>query len=271
MNPLILIAGLFVLYEVLTHSGAVGSIGSVAPSSPYVPPSNASQTMLGSMPIYSPNEPTAQSAVGSGANSIVASGQGFVQGGPVGAIVAGVTSLIGGLSAAHKLRMQEAQTENGAVVLGVQGWDQGVKQTVAAYNAGSITYNDALSMLATPRTGGFGKLWQFYWEEVGPKVQPQRNGCKSGTVQQDPSKSFCGGNSASAGMAYGAGCCVGYDNLDVGSSYIVAALQQAEANPGRSITSKTVPTVYSSKYGGVNRQGYSVTFRKPVTSSLFGL
>lgn len=270
MNPLILIAGLFVLYEVLTHSGAMGSLGSVAPVNTAPVP-----VIQGGQPVSSPSYQLVAggggpSATSTGVGSGVIASLNFIP--VVGPAVSAVAGLIfGSLMKASAQRAAEARNENSAVAKEVPAWDNGVQQIVAAYNSGKITANEAVYGLQTPRTGGSGVLWQAYWNVVGPQIQPGRNGCKSGTVQQNPSQSFCSGNAASAGMSYGAACCVGYDNLDVGSSYLVAALRQADANPGRSITSQQVPTVYGSKYGGINRPGYSVTFRKPsAATSLFG-
>ena len=69
---------------------------------------------------------------------------------------------------------------------------------------------------------------------------------------------------------YGASCCVGYDNLDNSSIYMLQALAKAEASPGTPQSAKVV-AVFASKYGGINRPQYTVTFRKNPGSSYLGL
>jgi hypothetical protein len=92
-------------------------------------------------------------------------------------------------------------------------------------------------------------------------VQPNRNICQCGTIAHNPLVSLCGGNN-------GAGCCVGYDNLDNGQLYVLQAIAQADQNPGQAVTSQMIPTVYASKYGGINRPGYTVTVQRAVSNML---
>lgn len=180
------------------------------------------------------------------------------------AIAAAFNALTGGLIAASQKRAAEARTENSAVAAAVPGWDDGVAQSVAMYNNGKITAAQLQQIVMAPQVNdpsipsGQGILWQNYWSEVGPQVQPGRNGCQSGSATQPPNQSWCSGS-------YGAGCCVAYDDLKNGSVYILQALNVAESRPGVPVTSKTVPMVVGSKYGGVNRNGYTVTLTKPVS------
>jgi hypothetical protein len=172
--------------------------------------------------------------------------------------------------AASAKRAAQAKNENHAVAMAVPGWDADVASTVANYNQGKFTLNDVQRILGVPQGNDpnvpsvQGVLWTNYWNEVGPQVQPDRNGCHSGDDTQPSNKSWCGGKT------YGAGCCVAYDNLKNSSLYALRAAAQAEAQPGRAVTSQQFPTIYASKYGGINRPGYSVTFQKPA-SSLLGL
>ena len=92
-----------------------------------------------------------------------------------------------------------------------------------------------------------------FWNEVGPQIQPGRNACKSGTVVQNKSgPSYCGTS------GYGAACCVGYDDLDNSNINMKYAVNHA-ANTGKATPASILP-VFASKYGGINRPGYTVTF-----------
>jgi hypothetical protein len=155
------------------------------------------------------------------------------------------------------MRKKQAQNENQAVNAAVAGWDNAVGQLVAAYNSGQATAVDMQKYFLSPQTGGAGQLWQWYWQEVGPVVQPGRNGCQSGTVAHPPG-SFCQGS-------YGAGCCVAYDDLDNSMLYIMRALAATEAD-GEPHTANVL-LVVGSKYGGQNRPAYTVTLHKPSFST----
>ena len=282
MNPLILIAGLFALYEVLTHPGILSGMGASS-STATAPVIQGGQGYSFQQATDLGPSQTETTLIGTGIASGAALGTtaavsgGLIAGGSalsialpgIGVVAA---AIFGALMAASAKRAAEARSENAAVAKEIPQWDAGVRQIVAAYNSGQITMAEAAYGLGTPRTGQQGVLWQAYWNVVGPQIQPGRNGCKSGTVDQGD-VSFCGGNAATVNSrTYGAACCVGYDNLDVGSLYLVTALKQADANPGMPVTSKAVPTVYASKYGGINRPGYNVVFKKPAAAqSLFHL
>lgn len=129
----------------------------------------------------------------------------------------------------------------------VPGWDQAVTQIVNAYNNGQLT--------AAQVGQAIDAIWQNYWSEVGPQIQPGRNGCQSGQVTQPSTVSFCGGTT------YGAACCVGYDDLKNSNNNMKFAVQQAD-NTGKP-TPAAILAVFASKYGGINRPAYTVTFIRP--------
>jgi hypothetical protein len=110
--------------------------------------------------------------------------------------------LASSLIAASQKRAQEAKSENAAVATGVPAWDAAIAQVVAAYNNGSITNVQAQQLFTTIQSN--------YWNEVGPQIQPGRNGCNSGAncpPSQTPNSStsinaggnnYCSGNIGAA-------------------------------------------------------------------------
>jgi hypothetical protein len=220
--------------------------GSVA--APIVTPSNTAvvQSNINSQETQTAAELT---AFGAGLNTIPV----------VGPAVAAVYSAVAGaLVAASKKRAQEAVNENQAVDAAIPPWDAAIVQTLGLYANGSITYAQLSQLLGTPKTDtyyqtGIGLCWNNYWSEVGPQVQPGRNGCKSGSVVA--TTSFCGGS-------YGAGCCIAYDDMDNSLYAIFQALQQSIAQPGVPITAKVLP-IAASKYSTFSRGAYTVQVITP--------
>lgn len=171
------------------------------------------------------------------------------------AIGGALQSLIGIFSQASQQRAKQAVDENSAVAGAVPGWDSALAQLVNAYNSGQITAAQLASALACPNIGGGqGPLWVNFWAEVGPKVQPGRNGCQSGSTVIASTQSYCGGS-------YGAGCCVAYDDLMNSAKNVIKALNQTEST-GAPATAQVL-TVFPSKYGGISRPGYTLTLQKP--------
>jgi hypothetical protein len=196
----------------------------------------------------------------------------------VGAAFSAIASV---LLAASKKRAQEATNENQAVDAAVPAWDSAIQQVVQLFNNGSITQAQVGQLLGTPRTMKYfsvpvGQCWQNYWTEVGPQVQPGRNGCQSGTVTQPgdsptlpEGQSFCTGD-------YGAGCCVAYGCFDdsmgnpniglvaatKGCICLFQALKLAVASPGTPFVATVLP-IYSSKYSTFTRGQYTVTVCAP--------
>lgn len=264
--PILLIVGLFVAYELITRAQspntpsatAAGATTATTSTTSATPPPPTGVQLPGYTDVVggggpSVGETTTVSAVGASLNFVP-----FV--GP--ALSAAFSVIAGGLMAASAKRAAAARNENQAVAAAVPGWDQGMAQTVNAYNSGQITLSEVYQLIMVPQSNdstipsGQGVLWKAFWQECGGQIQAGRNGCQSGTVIQGSTQSFCSGGS------YGASCCVGYDNLKNSSVYAMQAAKAADAGGG-SVTSKLFPTVFASKYGGINRNGYTVTFKKP--------
>lgn len=252
MNLIIGLGIVGVLYLFVTKAQA--SVAVVAPQGIRVPPAQASGTLgaiCGGLSMASQIAATAAAASGDPAASSGSGGQ-------CGGGVAGM--LLGSFMAASAQRRKQAINENSAVAAAVPGWDRMLAQVVTAYNQGKLSANDALNFLASPQTykAGLtptpnGTMWQIYWSEVGPQIQPERNGCQSGAVPHGTT-SFCGGS-------YGAACCVGYDDLDNSCLYVAQAIVATEQD-GAPHAAKVLG-VYGSKYGGISRPIYSVTVQKP--------
>lgn len=166
------------------------------------------------------------------------------------ALAKGFQALLSVFAAASAQRAAAARDENSAVAQAVPGWDQAIAQIANAYNQGVIS--------AAQASAALDAVWRNFWAEVGPHIQSGRNACRSGTVVQDKSgPSYCG----TAG--YGAACCVGYDDLDNSNVNMKNAIARTE-NTGKPAPALVLP-VFASKYGGINRPGYTVTFARPLT------
>jgi cytoskeletal protein RodZ len=263
MEALLILAGLFVLYEVMAQQRTIAALtqNQTQAGTSSALPLPAYQTVAPASSNATQEESSATSAVSVGLNFIPVAGP---------AISAAFNILAGGLIAASAKRAAEAKNENAAVAAAVPGWDKAVAQVVAAYNAGQIAAGDVEQFLACPQSNdptvisGQGLLWKNFWNECGPQVQPGRNGCQNGTTVQPSSVSYCGGTT------YGASCCVAYDDLKNSCVAMLEALNKAEAQPGVA-QNATVLAVYASKYGGVNRPAYTVTFKKPAAASVLAL
>lgn len=157
-----------------------------------------------------------------------------------------LSTLISVFAQASKKRAQEATSENTAVAAAVPAWDKNVATIANYYNTGQISASGVATALDA--------IWANYWSEVSPQIQPGRNGCQSGQVTQPAGVSFCGGS-------YGAACCVGYDDLKNSNVNMKYAVSQAD-NTGKP-TPAAILEVFASKYGGINRPAYTVTFIRP--------
>jgi hypothetical protein len=271
MNALLIVAGLFVLYEVLVNKAQVQALLGGTPTTTTTQPGTIGQGVSGGgttvssggltyqyMPASSTGPGGTDTMIGTG----VSAGLSAIP--VIGPVLGGAFSAIfGGLMAASAKRAAQAKNENAAVAQEIAPWDGAIQQIVSAFNSGQITASEAAQLLASPQSRQQnvnqypnGPVWNSFWQVVGPQVQPGRNGCNSGTAPHQPPLTHCSGS-------YGAGCCVAYDDLDSGQLYVTQAIMQASNSPGTPVTSQQIPAVYASKYGGVDRPGYTVTVTAP--------
>jgi len=163
-------------------------------------------------------------------------------------IGAAVSVIAGVLIAASQKRAKEAQNENQAVGAAIsQGYDPALRQANAYYNStGDANGTNQL----------FTQIMANYWSEVTPVIQPGRNGCQGGAL---PWRGNAGNQDCSGD--WGAACCAGYADLIPGiqGAQSAIAINQKTGAPSVSI----VPTVYPSKYGGISRPSYTLTWSAP--------
>jgi len=180
-------------------------------------------------------------------NSLDASGQGFLTGGPVGAVVAGVSSLIGSF-AQHSARLAGAKTENQALVQVIPAFDADLQQIVQAYNNGQVSASQAVAALQKVDAS----IKAYLMAQVG----------KPGTAWSESV-----GISGKCNSSCTAGCCIYYGDLGPPLSLAMLALggsgthwgaNDPRIQVGASGVTIQVPQVYASKYGGSNRSGYSI-------------
>lgn len=186
-----------------------------------------------------------QTALSSAASAGSSVAQGALKALPI--VGAAIASIISIFSAQSAKRAAQARNENSAVAQAVPGWDAFIAAIANAYNQGQITAAQAKT--------GIDAAWKNFWAETGPQIQPGRNGCQSGGVTQPSNVSFCGGKT------YGAACCVGYDDLKNSNNNMKAAIDQTEKS-GKPSPAIILP-VFASKYGGINRPQYTITFIRP--------
>ena len=158
------------------------------------------------------------------------------------------SKLLGALLAAHSARLAGAKNENAAVAQVISPFDDFVKQAVQYYNTGQASPTDFVNYVAQFDA----KLYSYMKSFVG----------HPGTAWDDTE-----GMAGKCDKKCTAACCVYYGDLGpVLSNLITAAGGQGKwgANDPRLSMQAggaviQVPEVFASKYGGVDRKGYSIT------------
>jgi hypothetical protein len=254
MDPLTLII-LLLLGYVVYSSGTLAQFGLGAP--PSIVPTQSNAVAPPSAIAVAPT--TSASSIGQEQNTLLAAGTTLnliPVAGP--AISAAYSVLVKTLLSASAARAKAATNENAAVAKGVPGWDAAISQIVAAYNNGSITATQVQSALTIALSN--------YWAEVTPQIQSGRNGCNGGSscpgvpnissayVTNEGGNNYCSGD-------IGAACCVGCADLNLSTANMNWAVNHASVT-GQAVTA-FVQVVFASKYGGVNRPSYTVTFTPP--------
>lgn len=167
------------------------------------------------------------------------------------AIVAGVglgADLIMGLLAKHDARVTAAKEENAATNQAVLAMDKDIKTIVNAANAGDIDEVTAMVLLNDVN------LW--YWQFVTPFQMGSKHG--NTCIPQFPDNTNCFADTANpcAGKDCTAACCLGCNSIGPSLSRVYAIFK----NHGGTAT---ICKVYPSKYGGVDRESYTVTYTPP--------
>jgi hypothetical protein len=162
--------------------------------------------------------------------------------------VSAVTKIAGALFAAHTARLAAAKNENAAVAQIIAPFDADVQSLAQLWNSGQVTPSQFIS----------------YCQQVDQATYNYMRNLvsKSGTAWSDTN-----GMAGKCDKTCTAACCVYFGDLGpVLSGMIVAAGGQGKWGPNDPRISQqaggfviTVPEVFASKYGGIDRKGYTIT------------
>lgn len=157
-------------------------------------------------------------------------------------------SLVMGALARHEHQITIAKEENGALNQSVAAVDSDIKTIFDGANQGTISENTAMTLLQD--------VWLWYWQYMTPFQVGNIKG--NHCIPDFPNQVKCFADSANpcAGKDCTAACCVGCNSI--GPS--LSACFQVFKNHGGSAT---ICKVYGSKYGGVERNGYTVSYTPP--------
>ena len=207
-------------------------------------------------------------------NSLEASGEGFLVGGPAGAVAAGIASLAASF-AQHTQRLRDATNENAALDQLIPAFDADIQQVVDAFNQGAS---------ATDCINGLYAIDSYAYTYLRNQVG------KPGTAWGGPSDASLGTDinpsyKVTCDTKCTAGCCVYLNALrpaifgrsGVGTSYapfqtssgIVGGLIEAIQKGGGTIHVVTVFPPPNKAYGNFGRVGYDLTVKAPSPVSSF--
>lgn len=210
---------------------------------------------------------------GAALQSIDASGKGFLVGGPVGAVAAGVMSLIASF-AQHTQRLRDAKNENAALDQLIPAFDADIQVVAQAFNQGASP-QDCINALIAIDTNAYNYLRA----QLGKPNTPGLPGVAWG----GPSSQSIGYNinpsyPATCNMNCTAGCCVYLNDLrpaifgrQVGSAYgpyqnapgIVGGMIEAIQKGGGTVHVIPVASPPNKNYGNYQRASYDITLKAP--------
>lgn len=216
---------------------------------------------------------------GAALSSLDASGKGFLVGGPVGAVAAGVASLVASW-AQHTKRLRDAKNENAALDALIPAFDADLQDVVNAFNSG-VSPQDCINQLIQIDSYAYSYLRA----QLG---QPNTPGLP-GVAWGGPSSSQLGyglnpSYPATCDAKCTAGCCVYLNDLrpaifgrTVGSAYsayqtragVVGGLIEAIQNGGGMVHVIPIAPPPNKAYGNYARATYDLTLTKP--SSVTGI
>lgn len=168
---------------------------------------------------------------------------------------AAIQAIIGLFMAQSQKRAAEARDENSAIAAAVPQWDQWIQQIVNAYNNGQITASDVST--------GLDSAIANFWAICQPHVQPGRGGCflNGQFWTQAQAHQYYDSHGGNPPSDWGGSCVVAYADLgnSVENMNYAVGVNWNTNKP----TPAQVLAVYPSKYGGISRPAYTVTFAKP--------
>lgn len=189
--------------------------------------------------------------------------------GPIGAGVGLLVGVIAGLWAAHEARVKGATQENHAINSAVQTFDAGMKAIFAAANNSDPSQNVPGPVAAQQ----VQQLYAQFWAQMVPftrapgAADTSGGGANCGDTTLNP-------NGPCKGTPHGhmcdrsctATCCVGCQDIYPTMLQAVGVLNSPSGG------SVEVCTVFGSKYGAVERSGYTLSYNPPkLASSVSGL
>jgi hypothetical protein len=158
-----------------------------------------------------------------------------------------IKAIFGGMAQ----RAAEARNENVALQSCIVALDQGLAKLNEAYNAGQISENDCAAEV--------NSIWQWYWQIMTPNIQPNRDGCNSGSGCPGSATQYAGSNGEPNGYCkgnIGATCCVGCGPLRLSLANVTNAL---ESGGGVS----NIAIIVGNKYGVQTRPAYTLNWAAP--------
>lgn len=197
------------------------------------------------------------SQIGAGAASGAASG------GPVGAAIGAATAAVKAAIqqlAQHSLRLKDAKNENASIPPVVAAFDADVAAIASAYNSGGESASTCILAAQT--------VYQSIMANMKAAITQPNGQFIPGTSWDEAT-----GVAGKCNKICTAGCCVFYGDLGPVLSMMIVAMggqgyywktndPRYKANPGGGATI-TVPEVFASKYGGQDRQSYTIVITPP--------
>ena len=171
--------------------------------------------------------------------------------GPIGAGVGLVVGMIAGLWAAHDARVKGATAENQVVGSALQAFDQSLQAIFAAANSSDPSQN----ITAQQAVVQCQQLLAQFWSACEPYTSAP------GAADASHGGANCSGLACDKSCTVT--CCVGCADLGPSIANCMAVFQ---AGGGTA----QILTVYKSKFGLSQRQGYSLTYTAPTIAGVAG-
>jgi hypothetical protein len=180
----------------------------------------------------------------------------------IGLGVAVLVSVIASLWAAHEKRIAGATQENHAINSAVQTFDAGLKAIFTAANSSdpsqNVTGAQAAQQVQALFAEFFARMAPYTHAPGAADASGGGANCGNGLNPAGPCQGTPGGHLCNKDCT--ATCCVGCQDIYPTMLQAVAVLN----NPNGGTV--TACTVYGSKYGAVQRSGYSLTYTPPKIS-----
>ena len=182
--------------------------------------------------------------------------------GPIGAGVGALVGIIAGLFEASAARAKGAKEENQAINEYLPSWDSGLQQIFAAANSGQITGAEAASLVPSLMSAWWQAAAQF--KGLPGVADASNGGANCGTYIPGQTQACSPTGGPGCGKSCTAFCCVGCNDLMPSAQYAIYLFGLPTGGQ------LNVCTVYSSKYGASQRNGYTLNYTPPAGSTASG-